>query len=374
MENLCNDRPPAKSNVFHPAAPLTISAQRLSRMTLDDPPTIMAGDVMVFEANRRDFILRTEVSNRKEIVVGPLTLEEAEDTSVAWRKGIMKLDYPEVLGQKIVGYSVKVLHETGAPLLFRGVKIYRKGEMMLELEPASPTPKRNPTPHVEPPFRYPSDPVLVASLRQPPLSLPGLGSASTGFVRTTLPPVQPIMLQSTATTASTDPNHFKWNGKEFDTESGLLNFGARYYSPALGRFMTPDPKIMSAQRMFDPQQWNMYSYGRNNPTTFIDPDGKELQYANAADKKALHNVLVNIARRPGGLSMLKTLSDSKAVFTLHKTEKGELGGVGHYGLTDPRGATYDKATGKDLQGTSTPKRFPRATSRQRAMSLRTAYD
>src|SRR5205085_3178941 len=70
-----------------------------------------------------------------------------------------------------------------------------------------------------------------------------------------------------------------------------------------------------------------------------------------ADKKALHNVLVNIARRPGGLSMLKTLSDSKAVFTLHKTEKGELGGIGHYGLTDPRGATYDKATGKDLQGT-----------------------
>src|SRR2546421_5155133 len=126
---------------------------------------------MVFEANRRDFVLRTQISNGKEIVVGPITVDEAEDTSVAWRKGRVKLDYPEVVGQKIVHYSVTVLHKSGTPLLFRGMKIYRAGTMMLELERASPRPKRNPAPRVEPPFRYPADPVLVANLHQPPLSL-----------------------------------------------------------------------------------------------------------------------------------------------------------------------------------------------------------
>ena len=37
-----------------------------------------------------------------------------------------------------------------------------------------------------------------------------------------------------------DPNHYKFTGKERDTESGLDEFGARYYSSSLGRFMIPD--------------------------------------------------------------------------------------------------------------------------------------
>src|SRR5713101_3353668 len=37
-----------------------------------------------------------------------------------------------------------------------------------------------------------------------------------------------------------DPNHYKFTGKERDTESGLDNFGARFFTSNLGRFMTPD--------------------------------------------------------------------------------------------------------------------------------------
>jgi len=47
-----------------------------------------------------------------------------------------------------------------------------------------------------------------------------------------------MMMQSTTT--STDANHYKFTGKELDDETGLYNYGARYYSPGLGRFMTPD--------------------------------------------------------------------------------------------------------------------------------------
>ena len=38
-----------------------------------------------------------------------------------------------------------------------------------------------------------------------------------------------------------DPNHYKFTGKERDSESGLDMFGARYYGSSLGRFETADP-------------------------------------------------------------------------------------------------------------------------------------
>ena len=64
-------------------------------------------------------------------------------------------------------------------------------------------------------------------------------------------------------------------GKERDTESGLDNFGARYYGSNMGRFMSPDPNNMSAlTHPGDPQAWNGYAYARNNPLIYTDPDGE----------------------------------------------------------------------------------------------------
>ncbi len=45
---------------------------------------------------------------------------------------------------------------------------------------------------------------------------------------------------------------------------------ARYYSPALGRFLSIDP-VLGDQR--DPQSWNRYAYTRNNPMSRTDPFG-----------------------------------------------------------------------------------------------------
>jgi RHS repeat-associated protein len=68
------------------------------------------------------------------------------------------------------------------------------------------------------------------------------------------------------------PMHF--TGKQHDPESGLDNFGARYYgsSNALGRFITPDV-LLADQSVEDPQSWNLYAYVRNNPLSFWDPTG-----------------------------------------------------------------------------------------------------
>lgn len=74
-----------------------------------------------------------------------------------------------------------------------------------------------------------------------------------------------------------DPNHYKFTGKERDTESGLDEFGARYYASPLGRFMTPDwaekPIDVPYADFGNPQSLNLYSYVKNNPTTTRDPDG-----------------------------------------------------------------------------------------------------
>ena len=66
------------------------------------------------------------------------------------------------------------------------------------------------------------------------------------------------------------PLHF--TGKERDSESGLDNLGARYMGSSLGRFTTPDP-LLSSGHLGNPQTWNRYAYGLNNPLRIVDPTG-----------------------------------------------------------------------------------------------------
>ena len=70
---------------------------------------------------------------------------------------------------------------------------------------------------------------------------------------------------------------YQFTGKERDTESGNDYFGARYYSSAMGRFMSPDwadkPEAVPYSDLPDPQSLNLYGYVRNNPLSRIDADG-----------------------------------------------------------------------------------------------------
>jgi RHS repeat-associated protein len=76
-----------------------------------------------------------------------------------------------------------------------------------------------------------------------------------------------------------DSNHYKFTGKERDLESGLDNFGARYNTSSLGRFMTPDfsdeDDPVPYAHLSDPQALNLYSYVGNNPTSLADDDGHD---------------------------------------------------------------------------------------------------
>ena len=72
--------------------------------------------------------------------------------------------------------------------------------------------------------------------------------------------------------------HYKFTGKERDTESSLDYSGARYYASSMGRFMSPDPEqIDGFDHMSNPQAWNGYAYVHNNPLNATDPDGEKYQ-------------------------------------------------------------------------------------------------
>jgi len=277
-----------------PATSLTLSAQEITSMNVDYAPVIQPGDFMVFEANRGDFSFYILLSNGKEIVSRPLTKEEAEDTSVEWRKGRIRLDYPEALNQRIVRQAVVTLHDSGSPLLFRSVKIDGNRELIYELERSVPgAPKSKP---VEPPMSYPPDPhVMMASAGKADL---WGHQPQTGFLAPKLPSfsMHPMMFQS----STSDPPHFKFTGAELDSESGLYHMGARYYSPGLGRFVQPDPLYITYLRLNDPQQLNLYAYSRNNPTTFSDPTGLDVKLNCQGGQKDCNTVLDQFNGRNGG--------------------------------------------------------------------------
>jgi RHS repeat-associated protein len=80
-------------------------------------------------------------------------------------------------------------------------------------------------------------------------------------------------------TGVTDPSPNHLTGKPRDNETGLDYFGARYYSSAMGRWMTPDwgekPTTVPYAQFGDPQSLNLYSYVKDQPTSGIDPDGHQ---------------------------------------------------------------------------------------------------
>ena len=63
-----------------------------------------------------------------------------------------------------------------------------------------------------------------------------------------------------------------YTGQTADLASGLAFYNARYYDPILGRFSSADTIVPNT---WDGQDYNRYSYVKNNPLKYNDPSGHD---------------------------------------------------------------------------------------------------
>ena len=65
---------------------------------------------------------------------------------------------------------------------------------------------------------------------------------------------------------------FGFNSQREESEFGLYDYQARYFSPLLGRFISADTIVPDFS---NPQSLNRYAYVYNNPLKFTDPTGHD---------------------------------------------------------------------------------------------------
>jgi RHS repeat-associated protein len=72
-------------------------------------------------------------------------------------------------------------------------------------------------------------------------------------------------------TSGSGESDFGYTGEWWNSEAALLYLRARYYEPAIGRFVSKDPWQGDSSR---PQSLNAWSYVQGNPLNFTDPSGR----------------------------------------------------------------------------------------------------
>lgn len=94
---------------------------------------------------------------------------------------------------------------------------------------------------------------------------------------------------------STVSNLWRFSSKRHDSETGFIYFGRRYYSPNIGRWVTPDPIGFDAGP-------NLYAYVNNNPLTRIDPYGLVPGdgYRQSCEAPIRHAARNSLFREPSG--------------------------------------------------------------------------
>jgi RHS repeat-associated protein len=85
----------------------------------------------------------------------------------------------------------------------------------------------------------------------------------------------------------------QFSTKRYDADTGLSYYGYRFYSPAIGKWITRDP-------IGETGGLNLYGFVNNNPMNFIDPMGLRINYicvrtyfTNASEEK-MNVLMLNI--------------------------------------------------------------------------------
>ena len=138
-------------------------------------------------------------------------------------------------------------------------------------------------------------------------------------------------------TSSGDETDYTFTGKEKDN-TGLLYFGARYYDPSIGRFLTVDPKALKYPAL------TPYHYCANNPLIFVDLDGADFTVTDEAMKiKSVSSGFSMLMKTDLGSKLVNKIDDNRKIYvSLAVGERYE----GNYGSTRWFGDALSKSMQK----------------------------
>ena len=114
-------------------------------------------------------------------------------------------------------------------------------------------------------------------------------------------------------------NFFRYTAREFDTETNLYFYRARYYDPNAGRFLSEDPIGFGGGV-------NFYSYVLNGPTQLTDPmslSAQDVHRIQIACKKCTQQLTDEGLRSPGSGRPNGWWNDFTYWFTKHQSCYGQ---------------------------------------------------
>jgi RHS repeat-associated protein len=106
-------------------------------------------------------------------------------------------------------------------------------------------------------------------------SVTALTNTSGGLVSGSISRFYPFGGYRTTPTTNPGTTDQGYTGHKHNDSIDLIYMNARYYVPSIGRFASADTIVPNPT---NPQDFNRYSYVRNNPTNFIDPSGHKYVY------------------------------------------------------------------------------------------------
>jgi RHS repeat-associated protein len=115
----------------------------------------------------------------------------------------------------------------------------------------------------------------------------------------------PFGMDISVGTATAPQNLYLYNNKELQTNTQLVDYGARFYDPVVARWTTVDPLAEKSRR------FSSYVYVENNPIRNIDPDGMETQNGGCCDfskmiKNAYNKTVNAVSNAIKSLPTIKT--------------------------------------------------------------------
>jgi RHS repeat-associated protein len=106
-------------------------------------------------------------------------------------------------------------------------------------------------------------------------------------------------------------SRFKFNGKEQQQGLGWIDYGARMYDPAIGRWNGVDPL---AEKYYS---HSPYLYGLNDPILFHDIDGRDIDLSHFKGKAEM-NALRNLLRTKVGYAFFAQFATARLKITIGK--------------------------------------------------------